>query len=359
MMHWDEIHNRKGFTPLTALLAPLSTVYGITVRLRVKLYPEEKRKSLPGFVASIGNLTVGGTGKTPTAIMIAEWALRQGYRPAVLSRGYGGKRQKDALEVSDVNNVLADATEAGDEPYLMAKRLPGVPVIISKRRYLAGLLAHKKHRTNFFILDDAFQHIALRRDIDLALIDSTNPFGNEHLLPWGPLREPIEHLGRADAFILTRADNGSRGLNAPVVQVLKKRFPEKPVFFSRHVPEKIVFPDENTVYNSDFLKGKRIAAFAGIARPAVFKRTLADLGAEVASFTAFGDHHVFTSREFARLVEEKKRVGADCLVTTEKDWARLENVVKECPDLAYLSIRLVIREGEESFFEMLKERSSG
>jgi tetraacyldisaccharide 4'-kinase len=357
-MDWSRIHERKGFTPLTAFLAPLSSVYGIAVRLRVKLYPEAKRKSLPGFVVSIGNLTVGGTGKTPAAIMIAEWAEDQGYQPAILSKGYGGKRQKEVLEVSDVNNVLAGAAESGDEPYLMAKRLPGVPVIISRQRHHAGVLAHEKYGTNFFILDDGFQHIVLRRNLDLALIDSTTAFGNEHLLPWGPLREPIEHLGRADAFILTRVDDRIGKGSTALLELLKK-FPEKPLFLSRHVPEKIFFPDGNKVYNADFLKGKRIAAFAGIARPAVFKKTLADLGAEVASFTAFRDHHVLTSRETAHLVEEKKRVGADCLVTTEKDWARLENVVKEYPGLAYLSIRLVITEGAEIFFGMLKERSSG
>jgi tetraacyldisaccharide 4'-kinase len=359
MMDWAEIHNRKSVTPLAALFAPLSIMYGITVQLRVKRYPDSKKKSLPGFVVSVGNITAGGTGKTPAAIMIAEWALSQGFQPAILSRGYGGKHQKDVLEVSDVNKVLAGAAEAGDEPYLMAKRLPGVPVIISRQRYPAGLLAQKKHGTNLFILDDGFQHIALRRDLDLALIDSTTPFGNEHLLPWGPLREPIEHLARADAFIVTRVGDCSREANTPVVALLNKRFPEKPVFFSRHVPEKIIFPDGYKVYNPDFLKGKRVSAFAGIARPSVFKKTLADLGAEVASFTAFRDHHVFTSREIAHLLEEKKRVDADCLVTTEKDWARLEDVAREYPDLAYLSIRLVITGGAEIFFGMLKERSSG
>jgi tetraacyldisaccharide 4'-kinase len=359
MMDWAEIHNRKGFTPLAALFAPLSIMYGMAVQFRVKCYPDSRRRSLPGFVVSIGNLTVGGTGKTPAAIMIAEWAVSQGYRPAILSRGYGGKRQTDALEVSDGHRVLSSAAEAGDEPHLMAKRLPGVPVIVSRQRYVAGLLAHKKHGTNFFILDDGFQHIALRRDLDLALIDVTTPFGNERLLPWGPLREPIEQLGRADAFILTRVDDGSAKENTAVIELLKKRFPEKPIFMSRHVPEKIVFPDGNKVYNVDFLQGKRIAAFAGIARPEVFKKTLADLGAEVVSFAAFRDHQVFTPREIADLVEEKKRVGADYLATTEKDWARLENVVAECPDLAYLSIRLVITEGAEIFFGMLKEKSSG
>jgi tetraacyldisaccharide 4'-kinase len=358
MMDWAEIHDRKGVTPLTALLAPLSIMYGFSVRLRVKLYPEARRKSLPGFVVSIGNLTVGGTGKTPAAIMIAEWAVNHGCRPVILSRGYGGKRQNEVLEVSDGNRVLSGAAEAGDEPYLMAKTLPGVPVIVSRRRYIAGLFAHKKHGTNFFILDDGFQHIALSRDLDLALIDSMTPFGNRHLLPWGPLREPIEHLARADAFILTRVDDGIGDGRAALLDLLKKTFPEKPVIFSRHVPQKIVFPEGNKAYNINLLKGKRVAAFAGIAKPAVFKKTLADLGAEVASFTAFRDHHVFTSREIVYLVEEKKRAGADWLVTTEKDWFRLEKVAREYPDLAYLSIKLVITEGEEIFFEMLKERSS-
>jgi tetraacyldisaccharide 4'-kinase len=358
-MDWARIHDRKGFTPLAALLAPLSILYGIAVRLRFKIYSEAKRKSLPGFVVSIGNLSVGGTGKTPAAIMIAHWALNQGYRPAILSRGYGGKRLKDVLEVSDGNRVLFEAADAGDEPYLMAKRLPGVPVIISRQRYLAGLVAHEKHGTNFFILDDGFQHIVLRRNLDLALIDSASPFGNEHLLPWGPLREPVGHLERADAFMLTRTPAGFGEGSPATLELLKHRFPGKPILLSRHVPEKIIFPDRNKVYNVDFLKGKRVAAFAGIARPGVFRKTLTELGAEVASFRVFRDHHAFTSREIAHLVREKKRAGADCLVTTEKDWVRLGNAGREHPDLAYLSIRLVITEGEENFFRMLKERSSG
>jgi tetraacyldisaccharide 4'-kinase len=296
--------------------------------------------------------------------MIAEWALGQGHRVAVLSRGYGGKRRRDVLEVSDGQKLLANALEAGDEPCLMAKSLPGVPVIISRHRYLAGMLAHKKHGTNFFILDDGFQHIGLRRDLDLVLLDSASPFGNGHLLPRGPLREPIDHLERADALLLTRAKIGGEGANESSIEPLKKKFPDKPIFLSRHVPEKIVFPDGNEVYNVEFLKGKRVAAFAGIARPAAFRETLLGLGAEVVSFRPFRDHHVFTPGELDFLVEEKRGVGADCLVTTEKDWVRLENAAGPIPGLAHLRIRLVIDEGGESFFRMLKglswrKRSTG
>ena len=158
---WAKIHERRTFSLATPALALLSFLYGLGVRLRVKAYRGMKKRSLPGFVVSIGNLTVGGTGKTPSVCMLAEWALGEGYRVAVLTRGYGGRYKTKVLEVSDGNDIKVGPAEGGDEPYLLAKKLHGVPVIISKKRYLSGLLAYKKFGTDFFILDDGFQHLAL------------------------------------------------------------------------------------------------------------------------------------------------------------------------------------------------------
>jgi len=356
MIDWARIHDQKSFSAMTPALACFSFLYGFAVRVRVKTCSVKKNNSLPGFVVSVGNLTAGGTGKTPAAIMIAQWAASEGFQPAVLSRGYGGKRKEEMIEVSDGKNLFATPAEAGDEPYLMAQKLPGIPVIVSPNRYRAGLLAHEKHAADFFILDDGFQHITLKRDLDLVLMDSHRPFGNGHLLPWGPLREPLHHLSRADVFILTRANPHSQDAKGATEEFLRRRF-QKPLFLSEHIPEKIVFPHANKEYNSSFLKGKRVTAFAGLARPNTFRETLIALGAQIVSFKAFEDHHVYVPGQILQLIREKDRAGADYLITTEKDWVRIEGTLKECPDLAYLRIRFVIAGESKNFFEMIKEKA--
>ncbi|MBW1861206.1 MAG: tetraacyldisaccharide 4'-kinase [Deltaproteobacteria bacterium] len=339
---WSKIQGETAF---------FSYLYGLGVRLRLIAYRRKKRESLPGFVVSIGNLTVGGTGKTPAACMLAEWASGEGYRVVILSRGYGGRHKKRVLEVSDGNDINVSPAEAGDEPYLLARKLRGVPVIISKKRHLAGLLAHKKFGANFYILDDGFQHLALERDLNLVLIDALNPFGNGHLLPWGPLREPLDQLERADAFIITRFVQGASGHN--LMDFLRRTFPGKPLFQSGHIPDQIVFPNIDKAYGPDFLKGKRAIAFAGIAKPQVFKDTLVKLGVELAFFRGFRDHHSFSHAEIRDLMAKKERLEADCLLTTEKDWVRIENLVKGYPDLAYLTIKFTLLSGVDKFFKMV------
>lgn len=353
-IEWTKIHERRTFSIVTPILALLSVLYGLGVRLRVIAYKVIKRRSLPGFVVSIGNLTAGGTGKTPAACMLAEWASGEGYAVAILSRGYGGQYGTATLEVSNGHTILASPTAAGDEPYLLAKRLSGVPVILSKKRYLGGLLAHQKFKTHFYILDDGFQHLNLKRDLDLVLMDASNPFGNGHLLPWGPLRESINELKRADAFIITRSGmDASRG---DLKGFLKKKFPGKPIFSSDHTPEHIVLPNKNRIYPSHVIKGKRVVAFAGIARPEAFEKILIHLGAHVVFFRAFKDHHNFLPDEIEDLIMRKESFKADYLITTEKDWVRLETLRPEYADLAYLTIRFEMLLGREAFFRMVKEK---
>ncbi len=353
-LDWSRTHEKKSFSASTPPLAFFSFLYGLGVRLRLRAYQRMERKSLPGFVVSIGNLTVGGTGKTPAACRLAEWALSEGHRVAVLSRGYGGQYKTSVLEVSDGKDINAGPTEGGDEPYLMAKKLQGVPIILSKKRYLAGLHAHTKFGTNFFILDDGFQHIALNRDLDLVLIDAANPFGNGHLLPRGPLREPVAQLERADSFIITRC--GHNGLSAQLMGDLGKEFPGKPMFRSDHIPRKIVFPSIRQVHNCDFISGKRVMAFAGIARPEVFMETLSEVGAELVLFRTFKDHHPFHHSEIRDLMNEKRRLNVDYVLTTEKDWVRLEGVIPPYPELGYLTIKFALLDGMDTFFAMVKER---
>lgn len=353
-MDWASLSVKKPFACAAPLLTILSLLYSIGVRCRVRSWRWRERNSLPGFVLSIGNLTLGGTGKTPAAMMLAEWALREGHRVAILSRGYKGKYRGRVLEVTDGHEIKTGPAEAGDEPFLMANRVRSVPVIISKKRYVAGMYAHRKFGTDFFILDDGFQHLALKRDFDLALMDALQPFGNGRLLPWGPLREPVSYLARADAFLMTSGCPGLSDQESHCATYLARRFPDKPVFRSQHMPDRVFLPNRKEDYDPAFMKGKKVLAFAGIARPERFGDTLKGLGAEVLAFHAFRDHHPFSIKEIRDLVHLKKRIGAHLLVTTEKDWVRIQQRVDD--DFAYLTLRLELGGDFGALTSMIRER---
>jgi tetraacyldisaccharide 4'-kinase len=350
---WSRIHQTESLGYWSLPLAVFSVPYAMGSMFRPWSYRRGilKRKSLPGFVLSIGNLTVGGTGKTPAVVLLAKWALKSGYRVAVLSRGYRGNYKDKVLEVSDGNDIKAGPEETGDEPYLLAKKLTGVPLIISKRRYLAGLFAYQKFGCDFFILDDGFQHLELQRDLDLVLLDSENPFGNGHLLPWGPLREPVSQLSRADGFILTRA--GPNGYKIP--EILTRKFSSVPVFCADHVPTEIVFPHSDEVHEPSFIGGKTVLAFSGIARPELFKGTLARLGADVVYFRGFQDHYKFKVEDIKALIQMKEKVGARYILTTEKDWVRIGALDMIFPEIAYLGIEFVLLSDHDRFFKIIMD----
>jgi tetraacyldisaccharide 4'-kinase len=352
---WSRIHRKKTFDFWSLFLAVFSIPYGVGSRLRPWSYSRGyfKRQSLPGFVVSIGNLTAGGTGKTPAVAMLAGWAQGKGYRVAVLSRGYGGKYTDKVLEVSDGSSIHVDPHKAGDEPYLLANKLSGVPLILSKKRFYAGLYAHEKFGSDFFILDDGFQHLELKRDLDLVLIDSADPFGNGHLLPWGPLREPLSQLARADVFILTRAK--SHGIDDNTRDSLKREFPSTPVFHSDHLPSRIVFPYTKEKHEPGFIKGKSVLAFAGIARPELFRDTLIKLGADVVHFMGYKDHYAFRHEDIQTLIRMKEKVGARYLLTTEKDWMRIASLGPRYSQLGYLSIEFVLLSDHDRFFRIIKD----
>ncbi len=353
--NWTRIHEEERFHGGTPFLAMLSFLYGLAVKIRLFALRKKKKKDLPGFVVSIGNLTTGGTGKTPATIMISQWALEEGHRAAVLSRGYGGNYETKVLVLCGMHSIRAGPATAGDEPCLMARRLRSVPVIISRDRYSAGLKACEDFGADFFILDDGFQHLMLKRDLNLLLIEaSEKPFGNGHLLPWGPLREPIKEAKRADAVIFTKSGSGSAGYE--LENRLRGILEGKPLFRAEHIPEKVVFPVKDTDNSPAFLKGKKVIGFAGIARPKAFEDTLIKLGADVLSFRAFRDHHLYSRHELLGLMAEKEMRGAEFLITTEKDWVRLEGVHFEFPDLAYLVIRFSLLSGEEKFFNMVRDK---
>jgi tetraacyldisaccharide-1-P 4'-kinase len=377
MPDWSRIHGEKRLGPWTLPLALCSAIYGLGVRFRLGAYATDifRRKSLPGFVVSVGNLTAGGTGKTPAVIMLAQRALGQGRRVAVLSRGYGSQGHQDILEVSDGQGRYADVRMAGDEPSLIARSVPESPVIISRSRYRAGICAYERFGSDFFILDDGFQHLQLKRDLDLVLMDAADPFGNGHLLPWGPLREPANQLGRADAFILTRfsrAQGKQGGIQDPngkgrpdgtpdtdptqhVMALLKKSFPSTPVFCADHEPDRLVFPLSGAVHDPAFLRGRRVVGFAGIAHPGQFEEMLTGLGADVVQFRIFRDHYPYRLPDMNDLIRLKEQTGAHFLLTTEKDWMRIAAVAPPYADLAYLCIRFSLLPGEDGVFRMIRD----
>jgi len=357
MPDWAKIHEERKISVSTLPLILLSCLYGLGVAIRNKSFIKKIKHELPGTVISVGNITAGGTGKTPAVRMIAEWAKGEKYHPAVLSRGYRGKYKSEILVVSDKNGIKTGPAEAGDEPCLLAESLPGVPVLVSKSRYHAGLLAHEKFGADFFILDDGFQHITLKRDFDLVLIDAKNPFGNSRLLPWGPLREPVEQLIRADAVIFTRT--GKIITDDRPVNINKNVLNGIPQFSGDHLPEKVIFPFKDKVAPPDFLRGKSVAAFAGIARPQALKDSLTALGSHIEYFRSYADHHAFSPHDLKVMMDEKEKTGAEYLISTEKDWIKIKNIPFKHPDFAYITIKFSLLNEENRFFDILRERITG
>ncbi len=308
------------------LLFPLTVIsffYGRAVKTRVLLYRAGicKTHTLPCKVVSVGNITLGGTGKTPFVILLAEMIRDQGLRAAVLSRGYGGIFQGDAGLVSDGERLLMNAREAGDEPYLLAEKLRGTPVLVGKKRRITGRWAVDRFGVEVVLLDDGFQHLPLRRDLNLLLVDSSLPFGNGKLFPRGVLREPLDQIGRADAIILTKAGGGVSIGN--LEKEISNLAAAAPVFRVDYSPAAVRVPGAETLLPPEILRGKKILAFAGIARPESLERTLLDLGAAIVGYEIFPDHHEYRPKDLARVRERASRTEAEALVTTEKDLVRL------------------------------------
>ncbi|MBL0224311.1 MAG: tetraacyldisaccharide 4'-kinase [Geobacteraceae bacterium] len=293
-----------------------SLVYALVQRVRAGLYGAGVLKTckLPLPVISIGNITVGGTGKTPFTAHVARLLMSQGLKVAVLSRGYGGTREGQTAVVSDGRQIHLSAEECGDEPYLLARSIPGLVVVIGSDRYTAGLLALKECHPDVFLLDDGFQHLRLHRDLNILLMDCTRPFGNGWTLPAGLLRETKRAAERADLVVLTRCPEGGQP-RSPV--------PVKPHFCSRHDLNDLVPLAGGEPLSFAELRGRSVVAFSGIAEPQIFIDGLKKQGLNVNSFHCFPDHAVYDE---ARLDEVKgllDTAGAEFAITTEKDGVKL------------------------------------
>jgi len=347
--------------PLNIFLTLLSKAYGAGVRLRRHGYALGylKPKKLPCTVISIGNLTTGGTGKTPMTIYVAERLRQSGYRVAVISRGYKGTAEKNGGIVSDGNAILMDPNTAGDEPFLLAASLQGIPVLVGHDRYRSGLKAVKRFQTEVVILDDAFQHLALFRDLNLLLLDSMQPFGNGRLLPRGTLREPAAALCFSDALIMTRSPQPFCSPAAPWAK-------ERPVFCAIHEPfiscrfyagDKLAFNTNRSFSGNEFLIGKRFYAFSGIAHNDDFLETLKKMGADVCGFQGFSDHHFYSDPDIQAILKAAVNAGATALAFTEKDLARLQGRFQFPMECVVVGIRICL-DNAMGFDRLIQNRIS-
>ncbi len=306
-----------------ALLYAPAKLYELGVQARIALYRRGffRTNKLNAPVISVGNLTVGGTGKTPCVAFLANFLRGEGHEVAILSRGY--KRDSTGrIEVSNGKEVLSSPRESGDEPYLLARSCPGVRVVVDRNRYTAGRWLEERTGVSIFVLDDGFQHLQLARDLNLLLIDAREPLDLVELVPFGRLREPLTGIGRADAVIVTHAN---RPLNRNDLENKISRFSreETPYFYAHHQMSRLRRLDQEGEICVSTFASRPVAAISGIAQPEGFIANLSRLGMRVLLRRDFPDHHRYTNEEVLEVARKARSAGAQAIITTEKDAANL------------------------------------
>ncbi len=338
--------------PRRILAAPLllaSWVFAAVAVVRRAAYRVGllRRARVPARVISVGNLVVGGAGKTPVVIYLAQKLTERGVKVAVLSRGYGGRVGKGPCLVSRGGGPLVGAEVAGDEPVLIARRCPGVGVVVARRRDVAARMALSELSAQVLILDDGFQHLRLARDLDLVVVDAERGFGNGWTLPYGPLREPTWALRKADLVWLSRSDTPSVQANALAERA--RRRGQRIVRSAYRVAE-VIDLETRGAMGKNALKGARVVMLAAIARPDSFRAQLLRAGATVVGENVFPDHHPFRPEEIAETESMARSAKADVVVTTEKDAARIPS-----PPPGWLAVQLGVEvlDGEADLADVL------
>lgn len=363
------LNRRRGFRAglLRGVLTGLSGVFHGVVQARLALFRNRIKTDhyLGAMVLSVGNLTVGGTGKTPVVEMLARRLQAEGRRVAILSRGYKSKNRPlpqrlwakftgRSVEipprvVSDGAGLKLDSFTAGDEPFMLAKNLPGVAVVVDKDRVKAGRYAVKELGCDTLILDDGLQYLKLRRRLDLILVDQNAPFGNEHLLPRGTLREPPGNLRRASHIFLTKCSGTS---NEAIIARIRVHNRTASILECRHRPvylQNVYDPADRQELT--FLKGKKIATISGIAVPESFENILDQLGANIIVRRRFTDHHRYSEDEINEAILRADDKLAHFAVTTEKDAVRFPSFEKTLLPVYYLRIEIEVLRGGEALDE--------
>lgn len=334
----DVIRGRRGVGPaaLRTLLGACSATYGAGLEAYLLTYRVglRKRTALPCTVVSVGNLTVGGTGKTPITEVVCRRLGAMGLRCAILSRGYRGAHENGARIASDGAGVILPAAEAGDEACLLAHSLPGVPVLVGKDRRATGRLAVRRFAPDVLVLDDGMQYWQLHRDLDIVLLDAETPFDNGRLLPRGLLREPPSHLRRAGLVVMSRADAAGADRVNDARRRVRALAPGVPICTSALSPTGLWDLSDHHRMDVGWLRNRKVAAVCGIAQPASFVRTLADLGAQIIVERFLSDHAGLDAAGWREIEGAAFRASADAIVMTSKDGVKAQCEYARLPVLA-------------------------
>jgi len=345
---------------LTNILSPAGFVYASVPAIKEFLYGRNilKSEKMPVPVISIGNLSWGGTGKTPAVIAVSELFKKNSIPHAILSRGYGSSGSSDeTVVISDGNKILQHPPIASDENYLIAKNLPGVPVIQGRDRCTGGKIAIERFNSECLILDDGYQYLKMKRDLDIMLWDSRVFPSDVRPIPAGNLREFISASCRSDIIILTKTNQ--MGKQAMACDLFFTRMTQgKPIYHALHETAGIVeYGNESLTIKSGELAGKKTVAFCAIADPDSFFSTVSEEGFSITDSIAFRDHHNYTENDVVMLKKAVERSGAELLITTEKDICRNGELLKKAGPLLYPKIRF--RAVEDKAFEDMILRTVG
>jgi len=347
---------RPGLVPtlLRGLLSAMAPAYCIGLELFLLPYRLgiRKRHRLPCPVLCIGNLTTGGTGKTPMTQAVCRLLRAAGKRVVVLSRGYGGQNEYGCAIVSDGERLLLTAKESGDEAYLLASTLPGIPVAVGKDRRVTGRLAWERFHPDVIVLDDGMQFWQLHRDLDIVLLNACEPFDNGWTFPRGLLREPPSHLRRAGIVVLTNAQRAGTEQVATVQKQVAKLAPGVPVFTADLAPTGLRALAGKIEYPLAWLQGQKVAALSALGNPAAFEAMLETLGANLLTRFRFRDHKQITDEELKRACDEAKADHVETVITTEKDAVKLNHEAVSLPLLA-LQVEMQI-EGETELWRVVE-----
>jgi len=360
----------KKATAMRGVLFCLSKVFLVIVKGRRWLYEARIIRDHPlGVqVITVGNLTVGGTGKTPVVEKFARVLTDHGRKVAILSRGYrsnpppfaqrvknifGRKENSPPRVVSDAKSLLLNSEDAGDEPFMLASNLKDVVVLVDKDRVKAGRYAIEQFGCDTLLLDDGFQYwkLAGRRQ-DIVLIDAQRPFGNEHLLPRGTLREPVQHLARANTIFITKSDGDCNGLRARI----RKHNSKAGIIECVHWPlyfEDVFNPEQRE--NIGWLKGRKVATLSGIAQPESFEQSLVAQGAELVYAKRFADHHRFNQQEILNAINRAKKRRAEVIITTQKDAVRFPKIDRRDLPIYFIRVEIKILAGAKDFEDCVRK----
>jgi tetraacyldisaccharide 4'-kinase len=369
--HVEDVMTANGPAPFRSLatgLYVISVFYGAMLKLRAFAYRQNLISTLrlACKVICVGNISVGGTGKTPMAMHVARTAKQLGYVPAVVSRGYRGEAEQQGGIVSDGRSIRMGPHMAGDEPFMMATKLDGIPVIIGKNRCSAAKIAVDQFQANVIVLDDGYQHLKLERDIDLVLLDYASPFGNSHLLPRGTLREPLSSLERATACILTRCQDGDSEAMRDRFELIHRYSPQVPIFTSSHQPYWYTvesgrpinlegLSNEHFGRKRDGVADEAVYGFSGIARNADFQDAVINLGFNAKGFLEFPDHHRYTASDLMTIRGKASDADVRRLITTEKDLVRLVPCNPFPLELIVVGVEISLGEDQAKFSSFLKQ----